>query len=463
MNSKIKILIVTDSAVLPTGLAETTRLIFEHLLERNPARYEVEQIGLYHCYAVTAAKWRIHATELGADEKGRPCFASKDRYGQKTFRKLLPKLRPDIVFLFGDPQAVVPLCSPPESRSHKLVVYVNFDGLPVTSEFGERLSFADRVITKTAFSADVVRRFLPQVAAEKIGYFYSPADTGRFSPITAEARMELRRELFPDWMPRDAFVVGWVGRNQWRKQVWIIYKALRYLRNGHYMICRRCLRASPYDWEPGIPPDGAARPLASERRPGQNANVCFHCQSSDVETAKPIRDLFLWCHMPEEPDSDWAVNCLEQHYGVQPGRDIHYTPGYVLKGALAPADVPTLYNLWDCLLFLSGGEGFGLPAWEAMCSGIPTIYTNYSAHAEFLSRANAGIPVGGVLQPEAKSCIWRMVADLGQVIEAVQKLYSDPSMGHRLGENGRLFVQQFTPALVAEKWDQLFCELATRA
>jgi glycosyltransferase involved in cell wall biosynthesis len=91
-----------------------------------------------------------------------------------------------------------------------------------------------------------------------------------------------------------------------------------------------------------------------------------------------------------------------------------------------------------------------------MCAGLPVIYTNYSSHAEFLGRGRAGLPVGGLLQPEADTCIWRMVADVGQVVEAVRRLYFDRALGRTLGENGRNFVQEFTPPVQAERWHAIF-------
>jgi glycosyltransferase involved in cell wall biosynthesis len=95
-----------------------------------------------------------------------------------------------------------------------------------------------------------------------------------------------------------------------------------------------------------------------------------------------------------------------------------------------------------------------------MASGIPTIYTNYSGHADFLNKANAGLPVGGVLQPESTTCIWRMVADLSQVIEAIRRLYCDRKLGSLLGANGRAFVEGFAPEIVVSKWHEIFQNLA---
>ncbi len=200
-----------------------------------------------------------------------------------------------------------------------------------------------------------------------------------------------------------------------------------------------------------------------ESDPGYRYDVCLHCGGAEVRQAEPLPDVFLWLHMPEEPDQAWPVPELERQFGLQRGRDIHYTEGHGLKAALAPTDVPALYNVWDGLLYLTGGEGFGLPAWEAMCSALPVIYTNYSSHAEFLGRANGGLPVGGTLQPEQGSCVWRMIADVPQVIAAARKLYFNRDLGATLGRNGRAFVEGFTPEIQVEKWHQAFQSLRVAA
>jgi glycosyltransferase involved in cell wall biosynthesis len=108
------------------------------------------------------------------------------------------------------------------------------------------------------------------------------------------------------------------------------------------------------------------------------------------------------------------------------------------------------------MLYLSGGEGFGLPAWEAMCAGLPLVFTKYSGHGEFVSRGNAGLPVSGVLQPEADSGIWRMIADLPSVILAFRKLYFGRSLVKSLGENGRAYAQHFELHQQVKHWHEVF-------
>ncbi|MDA1278018.1 MAG: glycosyltransferase [Verrucomicrobia bacterium] len=454
--SAAKILIVTDSAALPSGMAETTRLIFEGLLDQFPHSYEIHQIGLFHCYAVTKPRWPIYATRAFTAPDGQVGFAQDDQYAQKTFGKVTARVRPDIVFAFGDPHRVLHLCVPAVKRRYRLILYLNFDGLPIPPNYGPILNNADQIFTKSEFSKNVILKCLPSVASGKLDFMYSPADIRRFVPVSDEAKQNLRKDLLPAWMPKDAFLLGWVGRNQWRKQNWVLYKVMHYLRSGQYLVCRQCGRVSLIDWDPGSRAHAPEAPLARESRPDYTYERCQHCSVREIDRAEPLDDVFLWLHMPEEPEGGWSPKWLEEQFGLSRERDIYYTPGYELKAALNPGDVPTLYQLWDCLLFLSGGEGFGLPVWEAMCSALPVIYTNYSSHAEFIGRAGAGLPVGGILQPETTQCVWRMIADVPQAIEAVRELYFKRELGRELGAKGRTFAERYRKEVQVDRWHQVF-------
>ncbi len=250
MSQPTKIMLVTDSPVLPSGLGETTRLIFSTLIDKYPQQYELHQIGLFHCYAVTTPRWPIYPTMARKGPDGQLQFDPEDKYGEQTFLKCAAKIQPDIVFAFGDPRRVFHLCAPPELRRHRLILYVNFDGMPLPQNYASPLLNADLIFTKSEFSKNVLACSILEMPAEKLGFLYSPADIQRFAPLDPEDRAGLRRDLLPDWMPRTAFVFGWVGRNQWRKQVWVLYKVIHYLRSGAYLVCEECGKISPFDWDP---------------------------------------------------------------------------------------------------------------------------------------------------------------------------------------------------------------------
>ncbi|PYJ82484.1 MAG: hypothetical protein DME22_18595 [Verrucomicrobia bacterium] len=457
MTPKTKILIVSESPVLPTGIAETTRLIFGNLLDNHSDRYELHQIGLYHSLAVAEPKWPIYATKTVEGKDGETFLAPDDLHGQKTFQEIVSEVRPDIVFAFNDPQRLHHLCVDPNERPYKLILYLKTDGFPIPADAGRILNKADLILTMSDWSRSELLSCCPSIDPDKLDYLYSPADTSRFTPVSDVEKMDLRDALLPDWMPRNAFLLGWVGQNRWRKQVWILYKAIHYLRCGKYFVCSDCGGVSLFDWDPleGCHLEQAKCVL--ESRPGYKYDACVHCGSGKIQSADPLGDIFLWLQMPhDDPLGDWPLHRLEHGFAVKRGEDVYYTEGCGLKAALAPTDMPTLYQLWDCLLYLSGGEGFGLPAWEAMCSALPVIYTTHSSHAEFLGMASAGLAVDGILQPEGKTGFWRMIADVPNAVEAVRKLYFDRELGRTLGSHGRSFVQQYSLKLQGELWHRIF-------
>lgn len=82
---KVRILIVSDSPILSTGMAETVRLIFGSLMDQYPESYEIHQIGLFHSYAVATPRWPIYPTRGGIGAHGRPFFLVEDKYRTEDF------------------------------------------------------------------------------------------------------------------------------------------------------------------------------------------------------------------------------------------------------------------------------------------------------------------------------------------------------------------------------------------
>lgn len=460
MEPKTKILIVAESPALPTGSAEMVRSIFEGLTKEHPEAYELTQICLADSFAVTYPKWPVHSITMAKEKNGDFQCVHARWPVEETLRNIVLGFRPDIIFALNDPAGLAPLSYDVANRPYKLLLYLKINGLPIPLQSCPILNRADLIVTMSEWARRGLLTSCPSIPVDKVEVMYSPADTARFVPLLGSERQEARRALLPDWMPQDAFVIGWVGRPRWRKQVWLLYKVIHYLRTGKYLLCSDCGRVSLCDWDPLTRCHLNQGDAVLESRPGYKFDVCAKCQSGNVHPADPLQDVFLWFHMPkDDPLSDWPISWLEHQYGVEENKDIYYTKGYGARAALAPDDVPTLYQLWDCLLYLSGAGSFGLPAWEAMCSALPVVYTDYSSHAEFLGAGKAGLAVDGVLQPEGKTGLWRSIADVSQAVAAVRRLYYDRDLGRELASNGHAFVQKYNQETQARKWHQIFRRL----
>ena len=456
MSEKTRILILGSSPVLPSGKAETTRVIFGGLLQRYGEHYEIYQVGLFHSVAITKVQWPVRPTRSETLTDGSKQLAVDDLLGQETVREELRSLRPDILIIFTDTSSLAALGPEFTELSCKLLLYIKNDNWPIALSARRALVTADHIITMSKFSRRSLLTRFPTLSPSKVTFLYSPADTSRFGPISEEMKRGLRNEFLPGWMPKKPFILGWVGRPCWRKQVWLLYKLIHYLRTGKYKICKNCERISLLDWDPATQCHLDQEGRTLESRPDRLPSACSHCGSVNLDVAEPLVNAILWLHMwDDDPSAGWPLTRLEEEYAVQRNRDVYYTEGCSANAALAPADMPTLYRLWDALIYLSGAEGFGLPAWEAMCSALPVIYTDFSSHSEYLNDAQAGLRVGGILQPEPKTGFLRMVADLPEAIRAVRQLYFDAHLRESLGVKGRDYVQQFRVERQIEEWHEV--------
>src|SRR5438552_1953847 len=170
---RLRILLITHSPILLTGMAETTRLIFNSLLQRFPDTYELHQIALNHIDTDTgiSPRWPIYPTKTVISPDGRVYHAKHDLHGEQTIRTLVPKLKPDIIFAFNDPQNLEYLCVDHTKREYKLVLYVNFDGFPVPPDY-DCLFRADRVIVMAEFAKKAFLATHPTGPIEKVDFIY---------------------------------------------------------------------------------------------------------------------------------------------------------------------------------------------------------------------------------------------------------------------------------------------------
>jgi glycosyltransferase involved in cell wall biosynthesis len=75
-----------------------------------------------------------------------------------------------------------------------------------------------------------------------------------------------------------------------------------------------------------------------------------------------------------------------------------YKQELILTDYLSEADMLRLHETGDCFIGPSYGEGWGIPAFEAMAMGKTPIVTDWSAFEDFMS-PEAGYPVPGRLEP----------------------------------------------------------------
>jgi len=424
--------VISHSGYLYSGNAEVVRNIISGIIHKSPDAYEIKQIGLVNVSAVTKVPWEVIPTRTVINN-GLIAIDNKDLYGELTIPEVVDSWNPDIIFIHNDPWPATKQLSVIPSTI-RVIVYLSVDGIPLDSSVSN-LHLAARLVTMSVFSKNALLQ-IPALRGLSIDVISAPADIRRFNPPSEDKKREVRNDTLPEPYRTKQFVIGWIGRNQWRKQMWVNYHAISILKRGDYKTCIKCGALSSLD-------DAQA--------------YCCKCGSCKMEVGKAIDDILLWIHMPTgKVRGSWDLSKLESFYGLAEGVDVYYTDGCDQHSHIRPEDMPFLYHSWDALLFCSGGEGFGVPALEAMACGLPIIYSNYSSHAEFISKAEAGVCVNGILQPEESSSMMRFISNPHSIAEAILDLRRSHEMRLRLGKNGRSYSESVSVEIISSKWIETF-------
>jgi glycosyltransferase involved in cell wall biosynthesis len=122
-------------------------------------------------------------------------------------------------------------------------------------------------------------------------------------------------------------------------------------------------------------------------------------------------------------------------------------------------EMAELYNSVDAFVLPTRGEGWGLPAMQAMSMGLPTITTDWGGQMEFLTKENSfRIPVEAVEEiPEDSVYRWKLGKkwarpSLSATRSMMQLCARNPEYAKRVGEVARNhIVRHFSEEAIAAK------------
>jgi len=245
-------------------------------------------------------------------------------------------------------------------------------------------------------------------------------DTDVFYRLPEEERKALRIK----WGVQDKFVIGVVARNQPRKNLDRTIKSMK---------------------------------LAADEIP--NAVLFLHLDPND-----PAGQMF-------------NIQSMIKKYGLEnrvifSGMQAH--KGFDYK------EMINIYNLMDCFLLTTSGEGFGIPIIEAMACEIPVLATNYTSTPELVieNKAGLGIKLSGVeeinmFETDSKEYdlnalngtmtgSWEVERGFCSIKDCADKLVylsKNPKECKEMGQNGRKAVlEKYDWNIVFKQWEKLLNE-----
>lgn len=371
-STKPRLLWIGD-ALVPTGFATVTHSVLNHLMRD----WEVIVSGVNYDGSDHDLPYSVMPAWQGGDMWGMNRFQhlcaefdpaavviNNDWWNVAEFAKLAPEGVPVIGYMPVDGGNLDPAAMQELNRLHAAVWYTHY---------GHREAVA------AGFKGR--RTVIPH-----------GIDTTIFHPMD---RSEARRLLDLN-VPRNAFIVGNLNRNQPRKRLDLTIAIFA-------------------DW--------------IKRHNVTDAWLLLHCA---------------------QKDTGWDLRRVAAFHGVS--NRLLLTGGHDIRELQNSQHLYLIYNSLDVQISTTLGEGWGLTTMEGMACGVPQVVPDSSALAEWAEPA-VRIPCSRLLMnPEINTT--GALVDHAPFVEALDALYRNEAMRRKLAKHGAAFARQkrFTWSSVARRF-----------
>jgi len=335
--SKIKVLMLADF-LCSTGFAQVAHNVAAQL--HNTGKYEIDVVAInYYGDPYDTKKYPYNV--YPAVHAGMPQRYS-DLYGRQRFLDMMGELNHDILFVIQDSFILDKFIYKIQQERAKLehkdrhfatVVYYPIDAEPKTEWLEKGVDPADFPVTYTQYAYKESTQMLPDLDG-RLKYIYHGTDTSIFKPLPD--RGKLRKDfkmIFPN-MPEDPFIFMNINRNQQRKDIFSTMKAFS---------------------------------IVKKKRP----------------------NAFLYLHMQPQ-DSGGDLFDIDKQLGLVAGEDWGFPQNFSANKGYPIEAVNELYNVADCVVSSTLGEGWGFSSIEGMATKTPILFPNHTSLTEIIGDEERG-------------------------------------------------------------------------
>jgi len=429
---KPTILIMTDSAVQHSGLAQVTRNVFKQIHETE--KYNLVQIGWCHNTPKEQVPWPIIPTLLN---NGIP--DPEDHYGQKSLWSLVPKLKPAITWVMADPFNINWLADHPSRELTKIIPYVCVDSHPMHKSWEKLFIGSDAAVVFSEFGRKGV------MSAYGIDPVVIPhgVDHKIYKPAAKDEKQKIREDLFGPHS--DKIIVGTVGRNMHRKNIVLMIPITRALIKGEYIICKHCKRMHLWRFDPLL-------------KAGIPDYLCPSC-GTENDRGEPVPEMIWYYYGALQEQLGWNLHELVNLYGIKDAFLCH-------KELIPTMGKPeqhmyNVYNSMDLFAMPTMCEGWGLPIMEAMACKIPVVLPRNSAYLDFVDDQCGGLCE---YEPSIELAfgLHRAHVQLDDFASKIYMLVKDKDYRKICGEHAYERTLPYTWTKIAEQWMDLFDSILGR-
>ena len=438
MSDKINLLFQSDFSLAKTGFARNAKAILSYLYRTG--KYEIVHYccGLnYSNPQLQATPWKSvgclpdNKTEMDMLQKD-PGLAKLAGYGAHYLDRVVKEEKPDVYIAVQDIWGVDFAIDKPWFNKINSVVWTTLDSLPILPS---AISNARKIKNYWIWS-DFATKELHKEGHDHVITQHGALEDQAFHKLPDSSRLELRNRFN---IPKDAFVVGFVFRNQLRKSVPNLLQGYKLFKDRNPKTKTRLLLHTHFGEGWNI------LRLAKEHGVPHDEIICtYACKQCSGYEVKVFNGQDLKC-----------PNC---------GAEKSQVTAQVGCG-VTEEQLNEVYNLMDvyCHPFTSGGQE--IPIQEAKLAELITLVTNYSCGEDMCVKDAASLPLEWTEYREAGTEFIKASTSPKSIAKNLKKVFAmKPAEKERMGKQARKWtIENYSVRTLGEQIEKFLdsCEKTT--
>jgi glycosyltransferase involved in cell wall biosynthesis len=391
---KKKVLFHSDFAMSKTGFGRAAKATLAYL-------YKTKKYELYHLCCgskdggleLTLTPWKSIGTitpQIAAKNGHDQDQARKDSYGETRLDEIIKEIKPDIYIGVQDFWGVEFSIGKYWFKKITSAIWTTLDSLPILKSARDRAPDIKNYWVWSNFA----EKALHEEGFKHVQTMHGPIDCSKFSRLSNEKRQSLRAK---HGIPKDAFIVGFVFRNQLRKLVPNLMEGYKKWKDAHpevkntYLLLHTGLTEG---WN--IPEQAKIHGI--DNKEILVTYICKKCGAHEVKSFDDRgEDVFLKKENGQYavgPDGKRVEKKLETQNKDCPHCKTQKSQSTTSAGfGITEIELNEIYNLMDVYVhpFTSGGQE--IPIQEAKLTELITLVTNYSCGEESCEPEAASLPL----------------------------------------------------------------------
>ena len=366
MKKKKKGLFQSDFSLGKTGFGRNARAVLSHL-------YKTGKYDLVHYCCGTAYSSPSHGmlpwksvgclpdnpAELEQINKD-PNLAKRASYGEYYLDRIMKEEKPDVYIAVQDIWGVDYAINKPWYKKINSAIWTTLDSLPILPSALEASKKTDNFWTWSSFATDEMH---------KLGHKHVKTLHGAIDPDVFHRLDDARRSTLRNLqgVSNNAFVIGFVFRNQLRKSVPNLLEGFKIFQDRNPDSNAKLLLHTHFGEGWNIP-----RLTREYKINDQDILTTYICRACNKYIIQPYEGQDKNCHLCKAEKSLITTNVAQ---------------------GVTEEQLNEIYNLMDvyCHPFTSGGQE--IPIQEAKLTELITLVTNYSCGVEMCQKEAGSLPL----------------------------------------------------------------------